>query len=392
MFEKFVGIATRDLMLLSPSASFYSALAFSQKVRSTASLFFDGELVAENLPVTGGSVDFDRTRGTRRTTQGIEVVSIDGDGRSLVPTSVRDRLAPYGAEVVLNRGIELDGQMKLAPLGYLRISEVEVVNERNFVTIGLTAYDRSRTISRARFIDTWVAINGTSYLTAMQDIVNYALPGTEIIVEGEVVTSTTPLLVYEGQSDPWEILTKMATSIGSEIFFKPDGTLVVRPEPDPHADSAIDRGFVIGEETCRLLKVSKQLSDSPGYNGVVVVGNPPNLAPVRAVYWDEAEGSPTHYLGPYGKVPMFYTSEYITTEEQAYAAARALFLRECRGRTERLAYEAIVNPLADASDIVPVSDPKLGVSSNYLHESGTVPLTANGSSGGVLTRRWLAAA
>ena len=104
------------------------------------------------LPFTGGSVDCDGTR--------------DGALRSLSLTvspdpDAFDWLATAGAEIVVARGLVLDdGTEELVPLGvFVLDADLEETEDG---TITVSAGDRSRRISRARWTDPYTVPAGTA--------------------------------------------------------------------------------------------------------------------------------------------------------------------------------------------------------------------------------------
>jgi hypothetical protein len=75
---------------------------------------------------------------------------------------------------------------------------------------------------------------------------------------------------------------------------------------------------------------------------------------VRAEAVDDNPASPTWVEGPFGDVPLFYTSALITTVDQAQDVADAMLLRKL-GLVEGLRFAAIPNPALDVDDVVQVT-------------------------------------
>jgi len=353
------------------SPAFDTAVRNSHTVINRADVLLNGVVVASGLPVTAGSVNVDSTAATRRRGQ---ITVVDATG-ALIPLLSSSTLSPYGRELRLWRGIQYpDGTTEMLPVGTLRIGSSEAADNSGQV-INVLAYDRARTIARARFETPYQIQAGTNYGTAIQTLLSTQMSG--LTFNFVTVTNTTPLLVFDQQVDPWASAQSMATSIGCDLFFDPLGVCVLRLTPNP-ATANIDWDYSGGSNSMLMPPVDWTMTDDPGYNGIVVDGEPPGLPPVHSVVYDTNPQSPTYSLGTYGKVPYFLRSQFVTTQAQADAAAASLLIQE-RGGTEQAKFSAIPHPAHEGGDIVKVADAALGISDNFVIESFTMPLTAEGT-------------
>src|SRR5690606_15104227 len=98
--------------------------------------------------------------------------------------------------------------------------------------------------------------------------------------------------------------------------------------------------------------------------------------PGRAVAVDPDPASPTYWHGRYGKVPRFYSSPFIATEEQAANAAREMLKRQL-GFPYSVEFTSVPNPALKPFDPIRVI---LKDNSRELHvmQSVTIPLVADG--------------
>jgi hypothetical protein len=342
----------------------------SQRVAVKAEILMDNTVRTDtDIVLTGGSVQVDSTAAVRRRCS----CSIVDPDLTMVPVDATDVLSPYGYEIRLWRGLEyVSGEVELIPLGTFRISSVKVSDE-GAVSIDLSGFDRSRSVSRARFESPYAIAAGTNYVSAIQALVSSRLPG--VLFSSLTTAAVTPVLLFDQASDPWQAATSMAGAIGAEIFFDPMGICVIRTEPNP---SGAPLTFIYEEGTnATILSVENNLTDEPGYNGVVVDGEPASGTPVHSVVYDADATSPTYYLGRYGKVPTFVKSQYITTQGQADEAAAAALRRE-RGGTEQLGFSAIPNPAHEGGDLVSVIRKAIGIDSRNMIQSFSIPLNASG--------------
>jgi hypothetical protein len=240
--------------------------------------------------------------------------------------------------------------------------------------ITVSGYDRSRPVSRAKFENPYIVAAGTNVAVAVATLLENRFPEVEFSSEWVTTAETTPLLVFDTSDDPWDQATKMAQSIGCELFFDADGKATLRVEPDPTTADPV-WSYVDGA-SATILSAGKTFDDEPGYNGVILSGETASgAAPVRATVWDTDPASPTYYLGPYGKVPLFETSPFVATLTAATAAATASLQRNIGG-TERITLSAIPNPAHEAGDIIYVQRSDV-LADVCVMQSATIPLAVS---------------
>lgn len=321
------------------------------------------------LPLTGGAVDCDGTR--------------DGALRSLSLTvsphpDAFDWLATAGAEVVVARGLRLpDGTEELVPLGvFVMDADLEEAEDG---TVTVSAGDRSRRISRARWTDPYVVPAGTAVGEALADLLRACWPGCPVGSTLQAADKTTgaKLAYLDGaDSDPWKDARDLAASAGLDLYFDGDGVAQVRDTPDPESDPVCwtyhsgDEAVVLGRtRTAVLTKL---------YNGVVVTAEGSGVAtPRRGEAWDEDPNSPTYAYGPMGRVPRFYSSPLLTTQAEVDSAAQTMLARVKRP-IEQASFSLLPNPAHEAFDVVEFVDAD-GVSSRFMFDVVSVPLDSSGA-------------
>lgn len=359
--------------------SFAELLTYGHTVISRADLWFNNSLIAKGLPVTSGSVDVDSTRATRRTCT-LALADRASQLAELIPKQPGDRLAPYGSEIKIYRGLMLPGEVEwLLPVGHFRIATCDVTDDGNGISMAISGYDRSRAVSLARFDVAYVIAAGTDVIAAIKGILAYSQGSQSISVITQTANTGTvaALRVIDAEADPWATCQSLATEIGCEIFFNVNGSCVIRDQPSPSAGNIADT-YTFGP-TSKFTKMTNSLTDDPGYNGVVVYGEPPGVTPIVAEHFDDNPESPTYYLGPYGSRPTFLRSQYIATQAQADAAALGLFNASV-GITEQVKMSVIPNPQLEAGDVVLVQYQDLGIDDRFIVESFSLPLGQDSTS------------
>lgn len=357
------------------SAKFLHAIQRSHNVMSYVDVISPTGQKAR-LIVEDGDIGVDRTAEVRRT---CTLTCIDPTGE-LTPDSVLGLLTPFGTELRPYRGVvysDVEGY-ETVPLGVFRISKVSITDSGGALRLGIEASDLSRTVSRDKFTAPYTIETGNNLIDAIKTISKRTFPtlSFNVLSTSRVVESTR---VYDIGDDPWEAMTELATSLGFDIYFDVWGRLCILPFPDiENLPSAAFR-YVEGEN-CTMLSLSKILSDSPGYNGVVVLGEAPSdeLPAVKGEAWDDEPTSVTYRKGPYGEVPMFVTDQLVKTEQEANDTAAAL-LKNQLGFSSQVDLDAITNPLLECGDVVAVKRAISHVDASYVLDSFNVPLRASGT-------------
>lgn len=362
--------------MVQPTARFVSELSKSHTVYNyVQAISPSGQTVT--LTVVDGEVNVDRTAQYRRAAR---LICLDPDN-VFVPDGIHGILTPFGTEIRPYRGVVYqDGTTETYPLGVFRLANVTITesaggsqNSYIGVSLQLEMYDRSRVVARDKFLVPYTIAAGTNVIDAIKLIIARTFPDARYDVIASTVTLPAPM-VFNAADDPWAAVTTLAQSIGSEIFFDANGIVVVAAPPDVNAMPSPAYSYVEGPG-CTMTDISSIYSDEPGFNGVIVTGASlgNELPPVRAEAWDMEPSSPTYRLGPYGEVPMFVTSQTVTTVADAQSTATAL-LRGQIGFASQLSISGWSNPAFEAGDVVKVVRTPMKVSGLYTVDSFTVPM------------------
>ena len=321
------------------------------------------------LPFTEGSVDCDGTR--------------DGALRSLsLAVSPHPDafawLATAGAEIVVARGLVLpDGTEELVPLGvFVLDADLEETEEG---TITVSAGDRSRRISRARWTDPYTVPVGTAVGDALADLLRACWPDCPIgtsLATADKLTGAKLAYLDGADSDPWKDARALAASAGLDLYFDGDGMVQVRDTPDPESDPACWI-YAAGDEAVVLGRTRRAVLTRQ-YNGVIVTGEGSGVAvPRRGEAWDEDPNSPTYADGPMGRVPLFYSSPLLTTQAAVDSAAETILAR-VRQPIEQTSFTLLPNPAHEAFDVVEFTEAD-GTVRRYMLDVVGIPLDAGGS-------------
>lgn len=220
-------------------------------------------------------------------------------------------------------------------------------------------------------------------LAANAGVTKFRLPYTGLSFAEDVV--------FDPGTARWEVMKRIAASVGYEVYFTPDGYLTMRPYPDP-STSPVTWAFLTGKPAGSLVKYSRSSDDSLVKNHCVVIGTPQtDNAGFSQVAFGEAKNedpaSPTRIATP--GVPGglsdrldLFKSEYITDSAMAQAVAEAR-LRISALEQFNVEIESLLIPFVDGGDIVTIDtgDQGLYVPTRFLLTNYTFPLLLGSMTG-----------
>lgn len=357
--------------------------AFLDKVQSSHRAVVEATVFAPDgsvtpLEVISGSVTLETQSLIRGrldlTLQGAEWVPVDPYGN----------LAPYGAEINVKRGVELDdGTVELVSLGWFRIEEVTVEDSGDSLSTTVTGLDRAQRVSDAKFIDTYQYPD--SSVTVPQfilDTIQAVWPDVpyqpDFLSQSSVSFSNLEnKLAAQMGDDRWEFCHGMALALGMSLFFDGDGVLTLKryAHSSPVMDLSEGDGGV-------LLQVSRSWTRTNSFNQVVATGeNPDNATVYRGEATDLNPSSPTYFYGPFGQVPTFYDSPHIVSDEQAEDAANTKLALEI-GTPASVGFGIVPNPALEPDDTVRITRERTGIDADFVLDSVTIGLGADESMSG----------
>lgn len=282
-------------------------------------------------------------------------------------------LAPFGAQIFLARGVDLGGAgVMWASLGYYRVSEI-AQDDAAKGTVTLSLEDRMSTIIDSRFIVPRQWLQGTLVGDIIDEVVLEIYPDATIQFDDDsnLAELGRSLIVEESR---YEVLSTLANGLGKVFYWNGEGRLVFETIPDEG-----DPIWVVNAGPGGVMVESKRsLSRDGVYNAVVVTGEGADeIPPVRAMAFDAQESSPTFFGGPFGQIPRFYSSPFITTQAQAESASVSL-LRQSLGAPYDVGVSAVPNPALKPYDVIRVvyND---GTRELHVVEKVTIPLTNDGA-------------
>lgn len=360
------------------STEFLAAVRTSHKMYSRVRVLTEFQTGTNpdgvEIPIISGNVNLSSNTDIRSS------VEMTTDGNSTFPQSPTELLNPYGNELFVERGINLmDGSIEIVSMGYHRIDSVEQSSAPNG-PIRLTAYDRMIAIKEADLITPLVIYAGTPPSDIFDTLILDVYPSATIEYDDPIWAATGLESMQIVERGRYKFLQDLVTSFGKIMYWDHRGILVVRDPPEP-TDVVWN---VNSGKNGVLISMGRTINREGVYNAVVALGEANSGAlPARGEAYDLDPASPTYYNGPYGKVPLFYSSSLITSQDQAQTAARRL-LEHSIGLPQVADFSAVPNPALEPLD--PISIEHIDGIDYHIIESLNVPLTSQDEQQGT-TRR-----
>jgi len=366
------------------SDSFKAAIQDSHTIVTKSEVLNTNYVLQYVLEPTVGNVTVDRDNNIRRRCT-VELVDPTGE---LTPSDASDLLHPLANNRLrLFRGVKLPGGDELVSLGVFDIFDSIIDDNGDRLVIKITGFDLSKSVSRTRLLRNYNVPIGENFDLAIRDLLSFKVPTLSFNLPS--IPHLTPPLVFGasgdlGGGDPWKYATEMAESVGHDIYFDIQGVVNMSPVPNPEVDPVVWE-YIEGEKSM-LLYVEKRMSKDDVFNHVIVTGENTDLdEPVRAEAIDDDPNSPTYYNGPFGNVPTFLHSEYVTTESQAQQLADAK-LRQVRGMEAGMQIIATPNPAHEVGDVVRIKRDRAKIDSKGVIERVNISLNHNVSNNMTLRR------
>jgi hypothetical protein len=315
------------------------------------------------VAVIDGDVTLDATADVRGT------VELTVDGTNAFTRDPGGLLTPYGHELFVERGVIYGtGNRELVSQGYYRIYAVEQSGEPDS-PIRLSGRDRMSGIVDGRLVAPVQFVAGTSIRTVFNTLVLEIYPTATITYDFNPDADTLQTNQVADE-DRYAFLRDVVKSRGKVMYWDYAGVLRVTDPPNP---SAIVFDVNAGANGV-LVSLDRRIDRDGVYNAVVARGEAPTdqSEPVQALAVDNNPTSPTFWDGPFGKVPRFYQSPFITSSIQAGTAA-AKILQQSIGLPYSVDFTAVPNVALEPLDPVRVTHED-GYE-NHIIQRLTIPLS-----------------
>lgn len=323
------------------SATYRDAVTASRTVECFVDFYRGGTLIAwpdgKPAPLVSGRIAADRGQQVR----------LNCDLRLAVPEWQALDIDEQTCRFKVRRGVSSIGYTETLQLGEFR---VDSINRPSTGTISVQGSGLEAYVVDARFITPRTPPYGQSTVGAIIDLIREVLPAATFVLRNTKDRSVTATAVWERER--MDAVDALANSIGAEVFADASGAFVIadRPNPDGVPVALIDEG-----PAGVLISRTEAGTRDRQYNAASVAGqsSDPDVPPVWAWAADLNTASPTYYYGPFGRKPIFYTSQYFTTVAQCQAYADALLV-EALAENRTLTFSQLSADFLEVGDVVGV--------------------------------------
>jgi hypothetical protein len=282
-----------------------------------------GNVLQADLPVIDGSVRATLNSRVAR----VLTLSVDRSWFPLKSNGSVDTgglLTPFGNRLRVSRGIMYgDGSMISFPVFYGRIEQVQMARSGQ---IALTGSDLAADVVDALFETPQSSIPANTISTEFRRLVQDAL-GDAVFGTSDLTGVKIPPLAW--QSDRAQALDDMSATVAMLWYPLADGSFVQRfvpwTKPGQVAQVTFSDGTGAAPGTNNAIADwTITVSRTGVYNSVVFASERQDgTAPVFATVRDVAAGSPTNYLGNFGRKPLLIQNQSALTQSQCLAAAQS---------------------------------------------------------------------
>ncbi len=289
-------------------------------------------------------------------------------------------LSPYRMMISVARGIEhpMYGTYWV-PLGVYRVRDLNTRgSSEGSLEISINAYSMEADVRDDRFVKTPIAGTGTDHLgaTKLQEIIEiliseglvldanndfstHGYDDSVIVDELDFSFSSGTVLTDERERMGW--IHNMEKESGVWGRFDRGGVYTLSPMPTPR-DAEID--FIVDAGPSGvLIAYDKGFSREGIYNGVMATGE--FLQTDTDDPWEQSvfvkdtdSTSPTYWDGPFGRVPRFWSSQYMpadpATGQTLLQKTAQRLLDEALDEKAVINFEMSPNPLIEVGDVIKV--------------------------------------
>jgi hypothetical protein len=326
--------------------------------RWVADVILDGQRVMQDLPCSAPSFtddDSQKVQGTGSLTFTYQ----DDFAQSIAPDGVADVLSPFGTQVwvyvLVGNGPGFAERILMGQ--YLVDGTPKVQSTRALFrgvpvtfgdTIQVSLSDLFYGVQVDRFYTPGSPRRTNSAWQEVQRLTR--LPVTRTVNDGPVSSK----VAY--QEDRLQAVYDLANySLDAVPFVTPDGTVSMRPNDWPQPSDTLSDG------DGNLVSADRELTDDDVFNAVVVRSYSSSDGSAILASGEITDGplrarEPDGQLSPFRRRPTFYSSQYLTTAEQAQRYVRTWLPRVSRFTGVRLSITETFNPLRQLGDVITVNE------------------------------------
>jgi hypothetical protein len=328
--------------MITISAQAQSLLTGSYGYACAVESWYDGQLLAADIPVFTAAEEVDRTvRVPERVTF---TVPREAAGVSWSPVSDRHPLAANGQRLHVKLGIRLDSdRVEWFERGrfLIQTSFINGNDEVQVEALGLKAL-----VDEAKLVSPYQP-SGT-LVSTLRGLVE---PALTVVVDAALTDRAVPSGINYDEDRLGAVL-ELLDAWPADAYVTPAGYLAVVPATQSTTSVL---SLTTGTGGTVITATGSSTRDG-AYNAVVARGTATDGGQVQGVAYDMS-GGPKGYGGPFNPlpVPYYFTSPLLTTVIEAQRAAETIMARFQRGTARQFDIDMVPHPALQAGDVVSVT-------------------------------------
>jgi len=311
-----------------------------------AESWLDGQLIADNIPISDGSENRDRSLAVPE--QISLTVPRRDQGFDWDPgTDPTHPLAAYGQILRIDYGVDTGGGiMEWINRGWFLITDSSTDGD----TVSVSCAGLLTLIDEAQLVSPFQPSSTDTLGSVIRALVEPALTCS---FDGALTDRAVPLGL-QWDSDRLAAVTEVLDSWAADARVTEDGFLLIEPVSD---DGLPVLSITDDRATGTVVRWQGSTSRDGAFNVVVAQGEDTAGNQIQGVAYDGIGNSPYRYGGPFNPlpVPYSYQSSLLTTVTQCRAAAAAKLKLLRRQAFRRLAVTMVPHPGLIPGDIVSVT-------------------------------------
>lgn len=360
---------------------FLDTLQHDHQKLSRIEILIEGETVmsVEGEPVvdpfsgkevlsTGGKVEVSRSN-IRRSGDAV-FTNLDG---VISSSDIRELFTPLRNEFRIWSGVQYwdgdESETEFVPVGTFVIDKADA---RNWPYVRLSGYDRMWIVQRSTLTEIrWYSFERV--MTVIEDLYREALPPGKQSFNFPSIPDLTPFITWDEQSDRAEAGQQIALSAGWVVYVDPMGTFVAMQQNEPSSEDVV---ATYQSGSMKMFRPERAVSGESAFNVVIAKGESPDAValPPRGI-WEDNNPLSLTYVGSVGRLPYYYTSPILDTNEKALKAASTIGIRES-GLTDSIVVPIIPNPAHESGDVIYVEDAEQEIAALLVVDDFNVPIRA----------------
>lgn len=347
----------------------------SFKSEYVADLVVDGDVKIADLPLSSCELTSDTSRKVVTTGSGT-VTFTDEVGESIVPDDLTSWLSPFASFLDVSYRVAVGDQFSEKVLrGRLKITGVSdtesrgVRREGRVLTVGSRVQVRLSDLMHVTDREDFIAPTGPSALGSVRAELS-RITGFPVVTAG--ADSVVPRTVTYEQNRV-DAVVDLASVLDAFPYVAPSGGLALAPKAWGSPVGVLR----VGSEGSIVRVDPDELSDDGVFNQVVVRSHESDQSTILATA--QVESGPLRYGGPFGRVPYFASSQYVTNADQARVYARSLLPQVSSLPAVQYTIQCLPDPRFEVWDVVTVQTDErtftARISKIVLPGSGLMTLT-----------------